>query len=496
MCMLLRKVFILLGFVGSFHFSYQHCWYTEQSHKIVDQWWSINKYDPYMYNSPQSHPLTYNVRILCNKMFVEEEAITASNINEAFYNSEPYRVSFTIQDSNITTLTVSSIPDILLSVGGLKMTNIFIKEIKGDALKRFTNVREINLQHNSISSLPDGLFSSNTMLGTIDLSYNSISLVANTTFSSHSTVYLNLGHNKLENLNFRLPQSLENLELSFNSIAYIAQDFLFGMTALKSLSLENNNLKSLPVGCFKDLNKLKILSLARNKLKLFKQGTFTGLRAIQILRIANNSLQNTFGLITHSLESLYTLDIENNLISEIDVQDLKGVLRNLKKINFRGNVLNCTHLKTVFTQLVDKQVAVETGQEYFIENIKGIPCQETQREVIRKNDEASGVKKIQQKENVASETKTQTNIKEEDVDSVLQKSALKAMTSYDNKNDEFTNALHLVLDRIHGCFVFVVMIFVVLLGVIAVVMFYSLYLKFQLNSHEFKAGLVEAADDL
>lgn len=194
-------------------------------------------------------------------MFSEED-ISFSNINSGFYNVESYRVLFAIEDSNITTLTFFSIPDIILSVGGMKINNVFVKQVKEDAFHRFTNVREINLQHNSISSLPHGLFSSNTKLNTIDLSYNNISFVASTTCSSHTIYFLNLKHNKLDNLNFTLPLNLANLELSFNSISYIAQNFFFGMTALNSLSLENNNLKTLSVGCFKDLNSLEELSLA------------------------------------------------------------------------------------------------------------------------------------------------------------------------------------------------------------------------------------------
>lgn len=202
------------------------------------------------------------------------------------------------------------------------------------------------------------------------------------------------------------------------------------------------------------------------------------------------------------MESLKFLDMENNFISEIDVQDMKGILRNLSRINFKGNVLNCTHLKTVFTRFVEKRVKAEVGQEYFTENVKGIPRKETNNKIIEKNDEPA-VEKIDQEENnkkdahtpdenAASENKKKV-IKKEDVGAALEGNALKMMR-YDNKNsnNKFAKTDGLILERIQACFVFAAMIFVVLLGLIAVVMFYTLYVKFHFNSRVFKAGLVEA----
>lgn len=101
---------------------------------------------------------------------------------------------------------------------GLKMSSINIQGIQENVFQPFNNLKEINLSKNNISSLPDGLFASNSNLKIVELSYNIISSIKNATFLSQGIKYLNLRHNKLQTLHFKLPTTVVNLELSFNLI--------------------------------------------------------------------------------------------------------------------------------------------------------------------------------------------------------------------------------------------------------------------------------------
>lgn len=357
---------VLLQLTGFFCVSFQSCDQKGDFRyfKIIDQWWT----DPGVSNEILSQ---YDNKIICD---------TASAYSNHI-NFEGNRYSVLVVENITEPITLSFAHNKEFKYSGIIVTNnCCFKSIKEDALINFIELQEVNMKQNNFLFLPNELFASSAKLKTVDLSYNNISIIGNTTFRSNSILNLNLKHNQLNNLNFTLPRTLKNLELSFNLISHIQKDFFFGLTALLTLSLENNNLKTLPVGCFKDLNQLQVLSLSSNQINNFlpHAGIFTGLHSITTLEFSNNSLLDVSGLLTQSLENLNTINIENNCISVCDAETVKKVLRNLHVININNNFFNCSYLKKILSEYEEYKIFVKAGQEYFTDNIKGISCKAVQ----------------------------------------------------------------------------------------------------------------------
>lgn len=372
------------------------------------------------------------------------------------FSCSNYRCFVSFEEYNITQLTSFAFhsPE-SNDFRGVKLSNNFIKSVDTDAFKPLTSVRVISLRQNNITSLPHGLFGSNTLLLTVDLSYNNIYVIDNTTFPLNCIKNLNLQHNRLQDLNFTLPFSLVNLELSFNLISHIARDSFIKMFSLETIILENNNLKTFAAGCFRDLHSLDVLSLSHNRIEV-KDGCLGGLQNLTVLNIANNSIQNLLPITSHLFENLITLNFENNSVSRFNVQDVKSHLKKLAHLYLFGNPFNCYDLRKIIIDLSRNGITVPKGHEYFVENVKGIPCNNKLQATTVSEDD------IEKKWNVQDD-----NIKSYAFNNVVDQP--------DN-----TKTILNTLSSVSICMVFILMVLLILLALKCT----KLYLKFRFsNTH-------------
>lgn len=267
----------------------------------------------------------------------------------------------------------------------LMLNNNFLKNIPSGLFKNLEKLEEINLEFNSLTVIPDGFFNSNHNLNvTLNLCSNEISLIGREAFSTHGISELFLQKNKLKNVNFKLPLSLVSLDLSYNSISFIANDSFHGLTSLLDLQLNNNLLQMLPAGCFQSLNNLETLNLSFNKITM-TYGTFSGLTSLSVLKIANNSITNLPELILHNLKDLTSLDISNNLLTNLETVQLTKHLTKLHDLYLQGNRFQCHHLLEIITQFESSGVVVRKGDKLFESNVQGINCIDNKTEETTKN---------------------------------------------------------------------------------------------------------------
>lgn len=429
------KVIVLLFLLEFTCFSLQNCRHgkIEDGIHAIDKWWAIGM---------DSNVFQFGIR--CNDISL----ITVFNFVTPSYTVD-IRDVFIGERIRETILTSYALKDIT-KVGGMKLNKNSIKSIEKGVFSSFENILEISLKDNCITSLPDDLFISNTKLTIVDLSHNTISAVENATFHFSTIKYLNLGHNRLQKLDFELPQTLINLNLSSNQISHISANFFTRLSNLSIVTLEDNLLQVFPIGCFRSLHNLNHLFLSNNKIYPIPPGTFDSLQGLKTLQIANNSIHDLSGLTTHFLCNLESLHLENNTIAEIDVQTLVNVFRKLEHLYISGNPFNCTYLLKLLTTFAEKGVTLMEGSEYLKDNIKGIACHPLRSQIKKINELVD-----KQKEDILSQP-------------IFVTANASEIGSSNNEN--------LILSRIHVFYVFIALILIVLLAQ-ATCVFYIVYLN-------------------
>lgn len=396
----MKKLFIILQGFQLIAFSAQNCsneYVYSDTAIIVSQGWFSDKYE---------YPITH-AEVKCTKVTL------TSTAEVSYFNSNSYETYFIVNSSSVSTLFAKVFQQIP-KTAVITMSNNFIKNIETSAFAHLKILRVVNLQFNNLTTIQDGIFESNKALETLDLSYNSILSIGNA-FPASSLRTLKLQHNKLHCVDFKLPTSLTYLDLSYNEIDSIKKESLFGLTSLDSLFINNNYLKTIPVGCFKDLKQLKQLDLSNNKLKIVF-GMFSGLQNANRLNMANNSINRLPEAALSNLVNLVDLNIEDNLISKLDGDAIKKHLSALKTIGLKGNKFACNYLAELIVDLKKYGTVILNGIDFFTNNIQGIACADIQDVTTEKADY------------VQNDTKQQTELLQDILKS------LNTLSQYDLKN--------------------------------------------------------------
>ena len=186
----------------------------------------------------------------------------------------------------------------------------------------------INLNFNSITVLPDDLFQGKTLtqLHRIFLQNNNISMIPKCVFTSS------------------LLPNLKVIRLGGNNIQIITSTHDFSLPKLKALSLDRNNLTSIPADMFDSNNwtALSTLILKSNRLSYLPSNVFssTYLVNLKFICISGNSLTLLpDGLFNNPvLQKLKHLDFSYNIISVLPENLFNcSNLRNLEILLLLGN---------------------------------------------------------------------------------------------------------------------------------------------------------------
>lgn len=217
----------------------------------------------------------------------------------------------------------------------LDLQHYGIREI--EAIKHFTNVKELYLSHNQIESLSP--LKDLTQLEELYLNNNKIDYLWGLKDLTNLSV-LGLSNNEITSLAFLQDmQELERLNLSNNGILDIFT--LEKLTKLKELQLSNNQVKN--ISPLEDLNGLESLWLDDNRVESLEP--INGLPRLVALHLNRNGIESLDEIKRLSqLEDLYVqgneieelepirffdelinLDISNNRISNLDFIDFSSL---------------------------------------------------------------------------------------------------------------------------------------------------------------------------
>ena len=133
-------------------------------------------------------------------------------------------------------------------------------------------------------------------------------------------------------------KSLKSLSLQHNQITTLPNKVFSGLFNLKRLDLENNKLTELPQEVFSGLSKLEILSLQYNKLTELPKKVFSGLFNLETLNLGANHITTLPKEVFSGLSKLKAVYLMENKLTELPKEVFSG-LSNLKKLNLYGNHL-------------------------------------------------------------------------------------------------------------------------------------------------------------
>lgn len=140
-------------------------------------------------------------------------------------------------------------------------------------------------------------------------------------------------------------QFLEKLDLSFNQLRRLPQDFSQSLSSLQELRLDHNLLQHLDSSSLQDSENLKKLDLSYNRIRAIDVRAFLSLSRLSLLNLEGNRLNAlTDGLLSRQ-QSLEVLLLGHNNISAIEAEAL-APLRSLTLLGLQGNQLEHIRFKT------------------------------------------------------------------------------------------------------------------------------------------------------
>lgn len=208
----------------------------------------------------------------------------------------------------------------LRSLQHLYLQHNNITDISSEAFNGLVSLRVLNISHNRLHTLPEGLFAYSRELREVYLNDNSLFELAGGIFH-------------------RLEQLIV-LDLSSNQLTsnHIDDGTFLGLIRLIVLNLSNNALTRIDGKTFKDLFVLQILNLRNNSIGYIEDNAFLPLYNLHTLNLAENRLHTIDENLFNGLFVLSKLTLNNNLLVTIDRKAFKNC-SDVKELDLSSNQL-------------------------------------------------------------------------------------------------------------------------------------------------------------
>lgn len=214
----------------------------------------------------------------------------------------------------------------------LKLANNSLDGTLLSSLCQLSKLEVLDLHGNRVGLLPDAI-SELRSLKTLNLAENELTSLPSLALSKLPLVELNASRNKLQGTLFESTaegfQSVQTLNVAFNSLDKLSEDDIFNLPGLQFLLVDANRLRSFPslVAC----RSLLRITAEGNSITTLPDGFF-GLKNLKHVDLTANDLSKLderIGL----MDNLVTLNVANNPLRErkfltMDTEDLKNDMRN------------------------------------------------------------------------------------------------------------------------------------------------------------------------
>lgn len=260
---------------------------------------------------------------------------------------------------------------------------------------RDVSINKLDISSNGISSLPSDFYQGIKQISNLDMSKNDFeSIPSEISTLNMSVLSLDLSHCHIKSIKLNKIDSLENLNLSSNSIQSLDIDTFRNVPGLKSLDLSSNRLTSLPEGLFSPIHSFHVLNLSGNKIQTIDKTIFDNLQnSLRTLHLENNNITFIHPDAFKSFNKLKTLNLSKNRkistlydinfplhlsyldLSECNLQQINDCkfrkLIDLEFLNLNGNQIPCSCHVTWLYQWISEN----KDSDPFHEKIEMVPWQ-------------------------------------------------------------------------------------------------------------------------
>jgi Leucine-rich repeat (LRR) protein len=293
----------------------------------------------YTFNKDQTEQ-TSTLRILCNDKLFFESFLTS--------NQSLFRL-VNLKRLEIDSCKIRKMPGrIWGSLGFLQSLSLQSHngewsssvglEIEAGAFEGLGQLETLDLSQNNVWSLPNkNIFCPLKNLLKLNLSRNRLSDIEELNSGSDGVV-----GGGGDNSNAYCALSVQNVDLSFNTLRRVGDNAFSRMRKLTELRLQNNLLEELEDSAFGGgLNGLKLLNLSSNRLVALPPSIFRNNPALREIYLSNNSISALSPQVFSGLDSLLSLDLSRNTLTSQWIKDnMFGGLRRLLILRLSQNQLS------------------------------------------------------------------------------------------------------------------------------------------------------------
>ena len=215
-------------------------------------------------------------------------------------------------------------------INTLQLQNNKISTIHPDAFDPLAkSLITVNLNANSLTTLPNGLFEGQQALRSVNLSDNFIDRLPSRIFSGIPNFRtLSLGNNLLtsDSLGFLSnAATLFSVTLNNNRITSdgagpmpdLPSDVFANLTTVRAIHLNENAISVLPNRIFAGLTQLEDVRLNGNRLTTLHDGLFNGLTSLELLTLQNNRIESLPAGLINGQTSLCQIWLHENRLDSL-----------------------------------------------------------------------------------------------------------------------------------------------------------------------------------
>ncbi|KMQ95575.1 leucine-rich repeats and immunoglobulin-like domains protein 3 protein [Lasius niger] len=232
----------------------------------------------------------------------------------------PWTEILELKDNNIANLEFDS----LLHLKKLKKLDVSANKL-GDnftiALSDVAQLRELKVNKNHLTQVPDLVFVKNITHLTLNLNANQIGMIENGSLNNLTSLEeLRLNKNNLTQLKdlFTNLGKLRKLEVNKNNLQQIHGLSLKNLKSLEELHLKRNRIDKLDDGAFWPLKNLILLHLDFNMLTTVRKGGLFGLEHLQKLTLSHNQISTIEPQAWDICREILEIDLSHNELTSID----------------------------------------------------------------------------------------------------------------------------------------------------------------------------------
>lgn len=273
-----------------------------------------------------------------------------SSLPENAFDHTPKLQELNLSFNNIKDIPITALQKLADSLYKLEMSFMHIKKFPEEALKPLTSITTLLLDNNDIALLPKTAFYGLGKLQYLDLEHNNLTILPDGLFHSNVHKQLHevwLSFNKISGIEtntFASLSELRSVALAGNCIKVITNFTFVQLPNLITVSLSENKISSISENAFVDVPHIMRMDFQHNLLKEFSASVFQNVSNFQFpmaLNLSFNFISNLFvsDIVSGSPLYIKVLDLSYNQLTQVPVNFLNAVSESLRHLHLKFNLI-------------------------------------------------------------------------------------------------------------------------------------------------------------